>query len=165
MKEGEGRITKLNGLLMRAFSIPLESLNFPLILLPHRRFSFSSVRPSSGRFRPHARYLHAQQPAVPSTHGTISFLSFFMYIYYFFIHTGNDTYQVGAHTHVELSSTRLHTQCNRATDTDSHCAIPQFCLWKCWCSSRPSSTNELLTEWTLHTRVTSCDNRCLFWLS
>lgn len=35
----------------------------------------SSVRPSSWRFCPHALCLHAQQPAVPSTLGTISFLT------------------------------------------------------------------------------------------
>lgn len=52
-------------------SLPSDSSSFSLCIS-------SSLRPGGGRFCPHALRLHAQQPAVPSTHGPISFLALYL---------------------------------------------------------------------------------------
>lgn len=73
------QMNKMDGLMMNGILnllIQLLSLHFLFDRYPSlpSLFFSSSVRPSGGWLCPHALCLHAQQPAVPSTHGTISFL-------------------------------------------------------------------------------------------
>lgn len=77
----------LLNLLISLFPVWLSSLWF-------------SCRPSSGWFCPHALCLHAQQPAVPSAHGTISSLPLYIQTSHFFIHTVCDTHHQVSTLHI-----------------------------------------------------------------
>lgn len=129
-----------------------------------------SVRPSSGWFCPHALCLHAQQPTVPSTHGTISFLPLLSNALSLpwdtvfpscFIHT-----RAACGVWVGVPET---CSCYIGVSVVCNTVWQLFGLWQCWSSSWTRCTNEWLTACPPppHTTVTGCNTSCkgLFFLS
>lgn len=103
------------------FFLPFPSYSCPSFCL----FSSSSVRSSGGWLCPHALCLHAQQPAVPSTHGTISFLPLLTlrlhthYFFFFIIHNVCASHLSGRNSCKCITATRMSCWQPRS-ETDWH---------------------------------------------